>query len=105
MAEQNIEGARVFVNGDLAGLHDNPRELVEKLRARRRQGLLTTEVNVRYDEATNDVIINCDAGRPRRPLIAVRDGRPLVSDEHLRDLKEGRMTWSDLLREGVQQAL
>jgi len=101
MAEQNIEGARVFVNGDLAGLHDNPRELVEKIRARRRQGLLTTEVNVRYDEATNDVIINCDAGRPRRPLIVVKEGRPLVSDEHVRDLKEGRMTWSDLLREGV----
>lgn len=101
MADQNIEGARVFVNGDLAGLHDNPRELVEKIRARRRQGLLTSEVNVRYDEATNDVIINCDAGRPRRPLIVARDGRALVSDEHLRDLKEGRMTWSDLLREGV----
>ena len=101
MPEQNIEGARVFVNGDLAGLHDNPKELVEKIRARRRQGLLTSEVNVRYDEATNDVIINCDAGRPRRPLIVVKDGRPLVSEEHLRDLKEGRMTWSDLLREGV----
>lgn len=101
MADQNIEGARVFVNGDLAGLHDSPRELVEKIRARRRQGLLTSEVNIRYDEATNDVIINCDAGRPRRPLVVCKDGRPMVSDEHIRDLKEGRMTWSDLLREGV----
>jgi DNA-directed RNA polymerase subunit B len=101
LPEQTIEGARVFVNGDLAGLHDAPRELVEKIRARRRQGLLSTEVNVRYDEATNDVIINCDAGRPRRPLVVVRDGQPLVTPEHVRDLKEGRMTWSDLLREGV----
>ena len=101
MPEQNIEGARVFVNGDLAGLHDSPRELVEKIRARRRQGLLSTEVNVRYDEATNDVIINCDAGRARRPLVVVKEGRPLVTDEHMRDLEAGRITWSDLIREGV----
>ena len=101
MAEQNIEGARVYVNGDLAGLHDNPKDLVEKLRARRRQGLLTNEVNVRYDESTNDVIINCDSGRARRPLIVAKDGRPLVTEEHLRDLRDGRITWSDLIREGV----
>ncbi|HWG91461.1 MAG TPA: DNA-directed RNA polymerase subunit B [Candidatus Thermoplasmatota archaeon] len=101
MANQNIEGARVYVNGDLAGLHDNPRELVEKIRARRRQGLLTNEVNVRLDEATNDVIINCDAGRARRPLVVCRDGRPLVTEEHLKDLRDGKITWSDLVREGV----
>ncbi|MHB8605321.1 MAG: DNA-directed RNA polymerase subunit B [Thermoplasmatota archaeon] len=101
MADNQIEGARVYVNGDLAGLHENPKELVEKIRQRRRQGLLTNEVNVRYDESTNDVIINCDAGRARRPLIVVRDGRPLVSDEHLKDLRDGKITWSDLVREGV----
>ena len=97
----HFEAARVYVNGDLAGLHDNPRELVDKLRARRRQGLLTNEVNVRYDEATNDVIINCDAGRARRPLVVCKEGRPLVTEEHLRDIDEGKLTWSDLIREGV----
>ncbi len=91
----------MYVNGDLAGLHENPKELVDKIRARRRQGLLTNEVNVRYDESTNDVIINCDAGRARRPLIVCKDGRPLVTDEHIRELREGRITWSDLIREGV----
>jgi len=96
-----MEGARVYVNGDLAGLHESPKELVDKIRGRRRQGLLTNEVNVRFDESTNDVIINCDAGRARRPLIVVRDGRPMVTDEHLKDLRDGKITWSDLIREGV----
>ncbi|MBI4393601.1 MAG: DNA-directed RNA polymerase subunit B [Euryarchaeota archaeon] len=94
-------GAKVYVNGDLAGVVDNPRELVEKIRSRRRQGLLSTEVNVRLDEATNDVFINCDPGRARRPLIVVKDGKPAVTDEHLRDLRENKLTWSDLIREGV----
>ncbi|HVL48299.1 MAG TPA: DNA-directed RNA polymerase subunit B [Candidatus Thermoplasmatota archaeon] len=101
MAGEHMEGARVYVNGDLAGLHESPKELVDKIRGRRRQGLLTNEVNVRFDESTNDVIINCDAGRARRPLIVVRDGRPMVTDEHLKDLRDGKITWSDLIREGV----
>jgi DNA-directed RNA polymerase subunit B len=96
-----IEGARVYINGDLAGLHDDPEQLVEKVRSRRRQGLLSEEVNVRLDEDSGDVIINCDPGRARRPLVVVEDGEPAFTEEHLEDLEEGRLTWSDLLREGV----
>jgi DNA-directed RNA polymerase subunit B len=100
-----LEGGKVYVNGDLAGIHRNPRDLVEKLRARRRQGLLSTEVNVRLDEKTGDVYINCDAGRARRPLVVVKDGRPAVGEEHLRLVREGKLTWSDLIREGVVEYL
>ncbi|MGQ0536467.1 MAG: DNA-directed RNA polymerase subunit B [Methanobacteriota archaeon] len=98
---EGIQGARVYINGDLAGLHENPKELVDKIRARRRQGLLSTEVNVRYDEAGNEVIINCDAGRARRPLIVCKNGRALITEEHVRDLLDGKISWSDLIREGV----
>jgi DNA-directed RNA polymerase subunit B len=97
----SLEGGKVYVNGDLAGIHKNPRDLVDKLRARRRQGLLSTEVNVRFDEKTGDVYINCDPGRARRPLVVVKDGRPAVGEEHLRLVREGKLTWSDLIREGV----
>ncbi|MCA1814563.1 MAG: hypothetical protein LC624_11560, partial [Halobacteriales archaeon] len=100
-----LEGGKVYVNGDLAGIHKNPRDLVDKLRARRRQGLLSTEVNVRFDEKTGDVYINCDAGRARRPLVVVRDGRPAVGEEHIRLVREGKLSWSDLIREGVVEYL
>ncbi len=100
-AAETIEGARVYINGDLVGLHDDPDELVEKIRNRRRQGLLTEEVNVRFEAETNDIIINCDAGRARRPLVVVKDGEPRVTEEDLEGIARGEVTWSDLLREGA----
>jgi DNA-directed RNA polymerase subunit B len=97
----DIEGARVFLNGDIVGLHENPEELLEKIRQRRRQGLLSEQVNARIDDETGDVYMNADAGRLRRPLVVVEDGEPAVTDEHLQAIDDGEMTWSDLLREGL----
>ena len=60
-------GTRVYVNGDLKGVCDKPHELVDEMRQRRRIGLLSHEINIRYDEEMDEVIINCDEGRLRRP--------------------------------------
>ena len=93
--------ARVYLNGDLIGMYPNGKELVEKLRERRRKGLIDIEVNVCYYEDENDVVINCDCGRLRRPLLVVKDGKPLLTEEHIKALREGRMKWSDLIKEGI----
>src|SRR3990170_2345629 len=98
---QAPELTRVYVNGDLIGLHDDPTTLVREIRERRRTGLLSHEVNVHYDENMNEVWINCDEGRIRRPLLTVKDGRPILNRRHLEDLKIGKMRWSDLVRNGI----
>ncbi|PSG96025.1 DNA-directed RNA polymerase subunit B [Thermoplasmatales archaeon SW_10_69_26] len=97
----DMEGARVFLNGDIVGLHDNPRDLLEKIKQRRRQGLLSDEVNVRIDEESEDIYINADSGRLRRPLVVVEDGEPRVTEDHLERIRQGDLSWSDLLREGL----
>lgn len=98
---KEVKGARVYLNGDLVGLHEKPADLTENLRNRRRKGLLSNEVNVFFDEDANDVVINCDAGRVRRPIAIVKNGKPLVRDEHLQALGERRSRWSDLISEGL----
>ncbi len=96
-----MEGARVFLNGDIVGLHDNPGELYEKVKTRRRQGLLSGEVNVRMDDETGDIYINADSGRLRRPLIVIDEGEPRITDEHLAQIAAGELAWGDMLREGA----
>jgi DNA-directed RNA polymerase subunit B len=98
---QQTELTRVYVNGDLVGLHDDAATLVAEIRERRRQGLLSHEVNVHHDENMNEVIINCDEGRIRRPLLVVKDGRLLFSRRHLEEVKMGKLRWSDLVRNGI----
>jgi DNA-directed RNA polymerase subunit B' len=46
------------------------------------------------------VIVNADAGRARRPLIVVENGEPLLSDEEIRAVEDGEMTFEDLVDRG-----
>ena len=87
---KNITGSRVYLNGDLIGMHPDGEDLVEKLRQRRRKGLLSNEINIRYDVEANDVIVNCDIGRLRRPLLVVKNGKLLLNDKYKIELKEGK---------------
>jgi DNA-directed RNA polymerase subunit B len=102
-AGEAVTGAKVYVNGDLVGYIENPRVLVSEVRAGRRQGLLSNEINIRYDEEMGEVIINCDEGRLRRPLLVVQEGRTVITRKHLEDIREGKVKWADLLREGVME--
>jgi DNA-directed RNA polymerase subunit B len=98
---QQTQLTRVYVNGDLVGLHEDPKILVAEIRERRRSGLLSHEVNVRFDDNMGEIIINCDEGRIRRPLLVVKDGHVVVNRKHIEDLKLGRLRFSDLIRNGV----
>ena len=98
---QQKTGTRVFVNGDLVGVHEKARELVAEIRHRRRCGLLSHEINIRYDEEMDEVMINCDEGRLRRPLVVLKNGKTVLLRKHLDDIREGKVRWSDLLREGI----
>src|SRR5436190_1055716 len=98
---QQTQLTRVYVNGDLVGLHEDPKLLVSEIRERRRSGLLSHEVNVRLDENMGEIIINCDEGRIRRPLLVVKDGHIVFSRKHVDELKMGRLRFSDLVRNGV----
>jgi len=102
-----VSEARVYVNGNLIGVHEHPEHLVEEIRTRRRQGLLcipsekSYEINIRWNTNVNDVIINCDEGRVRRPLLVVKKGKSLLTEKHRESLKEGKITYENLIQEGV----
>ncbi|HOB17122.1 MAG TPA: DNA-directed RNA polymerase subunit B [Candidatus Methanoculleus thermohydrogenotrophicum] len=93
--------SRVFVDGALIGLVDDPRDLVSRMREMRRRGELSSEINVSYKDFNNDVIVHTDRGRARRPLIVVRDGKPEVTEEDIERIRNDEMTFDDLVHRGA----
>jgi DNA-directed RNA polymerase subunit B len=104
-------GSRVYVNGNLIGVCDNPQGLVNEIRLRRRQGSLcmpaekSHEVNIRFSEDINAVIINCDEGRLRRPLLVAENGKILLTKRHFDQLKTGKQNFNDFVQQGLIEFL
>ncbi len=95
------ELARVYLNGNLVGYHKDGLALTNEIRSRRRKGLISHQINVRYDDTTNEVMVNSDKGRIRRPLLVVENGNVKYTSRHRELLRRGKMDIEDLVREGV----
>ncbi len=90
----------VFVNGVLVGKTDDPKGLVKNIIKERRSGNIPKEVNVRYREESDGVLIYSDGGRLIRAVIVVENGKPMVTKEDIKLLDEGHITWADLITSG-----
>jgi DNA-directed RNA polymerase subunit B len=99
--DERAKETRVYVNGNLVGLSDNPEELVREIRGKRRIGALSHEVNIRFDERMNEILINSDEGRLRRPLLVVEKGKLLLTRKHLEGLRAQKLRVIDLIRDGI----
>ncbi len=95
----------IYLNGKLIGFHSKPKGLVENIRTKRRSGEMPAELNVAYYEDLDEVYINTDAGRARRPVVIVENGKPKLTPKHISDLKSGKMSWDELIQQGVVEFL
>jgi len=99
--------SRVYLNGRLIGYHPDGEKLASELRKLRRQGKISSEVNVAHirDEYLNEVYVNTDAGRIRRPLLIVEDGKLKLKPEHVEKLRRREWVFEDLVRRGIAEYL
>ena len=99
--EEKADAGRVYINGDLVGYHNDPAGLAVLVRENRRKGKISDEVNVRFDLETNEVIINCDRGRIRRPLLTLKNRNTVLDPKTLHRLENGELQLQDLLKNGM----
>jgi DNA-directed RNA polymerase subunit B len=92
---------KVFLNGSFLGAVEKGEEFRHKLIEKRREGDIHHEVNIAYYDDTREIMINCDAGRVRRPLIIVENGNSKLTKEMINWIVSNKWSWSDLLRNQV----
>jgi DNA-directed RNA polymerase subunit B len=83
--------------------------MVKTFREKRRAGEISTEVNITYfskgQSQMEEVSVNCDEGRVRRPLIIVENGVPKLQPAHIEKIALGEWTWEDLVKNGLVEYL
>jgi DNA-directed RNA polymerase subunit B len=55
--------------------------------------------------STRRLYVNCNAGRVLRPLIIIKDNKPLLTSELLDKISKKLLSWTDLLRMGVLEMI
>ncbi|MEM4407906.1 MAG: DNA-directed RNA polymerase subunit B, partial [Candidatus Caldarchaeum sp.] len=98
---------KVFVDGVLEGYHTNGTMLVNEIRRLRREGAISQNVNVAlYSyQHVQEVVINTDEGRIRRPLITVQNGQPTLQKQHVELIKRKTSRFRDLVSLGIIEYL
>lgn len=97
--------AKIYINGKLIGACEDPETFVDEMRAKRRTGEISDEMNITYYAETDEIYIFNDPGRARRPLIIVKDAAPLLQEEQIAGMKTGEIKWDDLVRDGFIEYL
>ena len=91
----------VYLNSRFVGTVEDHENFMKKIVEDRRAGNLTNNINVYYDDRSNEIYIENSKGRARRPLIIVKDGQPLLTEKHIKQLEKNEISWSDLIKQGV----
>ncbi len=99
--------SKVYLNGRLIGYHPDGAKLANEIRKLRRQGKISSEVNVAHikSDCINEVFVNTDAGRIRRPLLIVENGKPKLKPNHVKKIMTGEWSFEDLVRNGIVEYL
>ncbi len=95
----------VYVNGNLLGFHPDGSGLAARLREKRRMNELNYEVNVFYNDRTNELFISTDGGRVRKPYVVIEEGKSRLTPEVLNRVKSGALSWEHLVKMGVIEYL
>ena len=95
----------IYLDGIYTGKCDNPEKLVHSLKEKRRKNVLPPQLNIAYHKEKGEIQLNLDGGRVRRPVIAIENGKPLLTDEILKDIKNNKLTWTDIIGQNIIEFL
>lgn len=95
----------VYLNGKYTGTTKDPKEFIDSFITERRRGVLSGQANINYNVELDVVEIQSSKGRTRRPLVIIRDGVPLLTQNHIKQLQKKEINWDDLVNQGVIEYL
>ena len=95
----------VYINSKFVGETEDSALFCDQFKSERRKGTVPNNANIFYNDKADRIEIESNKGRARRPLIVVKDGVPLLTENHIKQLEKGEITWNDLVQQGIIEFL
>ncbi len=105
MSADEKERCKVYLDGRAIGAVKSGRAFAEEIRRNRRTGIISGEVNVAYVRKLNEVHINADRGRARKPYIVVEGRQSKLTQELKEKLRSKEIDFNYLVRRGIVEYL
>ena len=88
---------KIIVNGAWVGISENPIELFNNLKDKKRKGIINIYTSISFNFRDKEIIICNDAGRLIRPVFIVKNNSIALTPDIIKDLKKNNLDWNDLI--------
>ena len=88
---------KIFINGDLCGVHRDGRYLYKKLKLLKRTGKINIYTSISWRVMDNELIIWTDHGRACRPILVVKNNKINFDSKDLTKLRKNQLKWTNML--------
>ena len=88
---------KVFVNGCWLGITETPLELYQDMKDKKYRGIVNIYTSIVFDYKFAEIRICSDGGRLTRPVLRVKDNKALLTQDIIRRVENGELSWNDLL--------
>ncbi len=95
----------VYLNDKYIGKANDAENFINDVKEKRRSGKIPNGLNVMHNKANNEIYLESSRGRPRRPLIVVKNGESLLTKEHIEKLNNSELSWDQLIKQGIIEYL
>lgn len=85
-----LYNAKVFVNGNFLGIHNDPNKLVNDFKDARRSGIINIYISIVWDTIDNNIFVYSDSGRVIRPLYVVKNNKLVFNKKYLEILRQNK---------------
>ena len=88
---------KIFLNGNLIGVHNNVPYLLRVLKLFRRNSLINIFTSLNWDTRFNELFISTDGGRCCRPLLIVENNNLVLTKQRVQQLNNKIINWNNLV--------
>ena len=88
---------KVFINGTWVGITKDPKQVIANLKEKKYKGIINIYISIIFNSKLKEIRVCNDAGRICRPLLKIKNNKPIYDSAIVKRVQCGELSWDDLL--------